>query len=143
MPNMSYPTLTVRTVYPGTAPEEMESVHMGCVAMSNNCFPNGHIGKRSFEHAVNLARQELEPVSYMFRRAAWETAIGASGTVLAIDEILTGRGHEPGIITADGLQWLIGELIVAKQIEQANLPQLSAERAPVFCGGVVTPGGST
>ena len=26
MPNMSYPTLTVRTVYPGTAPEEMESV---------------------------------------------------------------------------------------------------------------------
>ncbi len=26
MPDMSYPTLTVRTVYPGTAPEEMESV---------------------------------------------------------------------------------------------------------------------
>lgn len=26
MPNMSYPTLTVRTVYPGTAPEEIESV---------------------------------------------------------------------------------------------------------------------
>ena len=26
MPNMSYPTLTVRTTYPGTAPEEMESV---------------------------------------------------------------------------------------------------------------------
>jgi multidrug efflux pump subunit AcrB len=26
MPSMSYPTLTVRTVYPGTAPEEMESV---------------------------------------------------------------------------------------------------------------------
>src|SRR3954467_7777651 len=26
MPNMSYPTLTVRTLYPGTAPEEMENV---------------------------------------------------------------------------------------------------------------------
>src|SRR3954470_8639975 len=26
MPNMSYPTLTVRTVYPGTAPEEIENV---------------------------------------------------------------------------------------------------------------------
>jgi multidrug efflux pump subunit AcrB len=26
MPNMSYPTLTVRTAYPGTAPEEIESV---------------------------------------------------------------------------------------------------------------------
>jgi multidrug efflux pump subunit AcrB len=26
MPDMSYPTLTVRTVYPGTAPEEMENV---------------------------------------------------------------------------------------------------------------------
>ena len=26
MPDMSYPTLTVRTVYPGTAPEEIESV---------------------------------------------------------------------------------------------------------------------
>src|SRR4051794_1904101 len=26
MPNMSYPTLTVRTTYPGTAPEEIENV---------------------------------------------------------------------------------------------------------------------
>ena len=26
MPNMSYPTLTVRTMYPGTAPEDMENV---------------------------------------------------------------------------------------------------------------------
>jgi hydrophobic/amphiphilic exporter-1 (mainly G- bacteria), HAE1 family len=26
MPDMSYPTLTVRTAYPGTAPEEMENV---------------------------------------------------------------------------------------------------------------------
>src|SRR5687768_18376498 len=26
MPDMSYPTLTVRTTYPGTAPEEMENV---------------------------------------------------------------------------------------------------------------------
>jgi multidrug efflux pump subunit AcrB len=26
MPNMSYPTLTVRTIYPGTAPEEIENV---------------------------------------------------------------------------------------------------------------------
>ena len=26
MPDMSYPTLTVRTSYPGTAPEEMENV---------------------------------------------------------------------------------------------------------------------
>ena len=26
MPNMSYPTLTVRTMYPGAAPEDMENV---------------------------------------------------------------------------------------------------------------------
>lgn len=117
-------------------PEVMESVHMGCVAMSSRCFPEGRIGRRSFETAVNLGRQELEPVSLHFRPENWETAIGASGSVLAIAEVLSGNGFPEGVITAEGLEWLIGRLIEAKQIELVDLPQLSEERAPVFCGGV-------
>ncbi len=117
-------------------PEVMESVHMGCVAMSIRCFPGGKIGRRSFEHAVYLGRQELEPVSLHFQPENWETAIGASGSVLAIEEVLSGNGYPAGVITAEGLEWLISYLIEAKQIELVNLPQLSEERAPVFCGGV-------
>ncbi|MBM4203484.1 MAG: Ppx/GppA family phosphatase [Gammaproteobacteria bacterium] len=117
-------------------PDIMESVHMGCVAMSSRCFPDGKTGRRNFELAVNLGRQELEPVSYLFHPGTWETAIGASGTVLAIEEVLSGNGFPHGVITAEGLEWLIGRLIEARQIDLVDLPQLSAERAPVFCGGV-------
>lgn len=117
-------------------PEVMESVHMGCVAMSSRCFPGGKVGRRSFEHAVYLCRQELEPVSYLFQPETWETAIGASGSVLSIEEVLSGNGFPPGVITSEGLQWLIQRLIEARQIELLGLPQLSEERAPVFCGGV-------
>ncbi|MEZ5596077.1 MAG: Ppx/GppA phosphatase family protein [Pseudomonadales bacterium] len=117
-------------------PEEMESLHMGCVAMSGAYFPDGRIGRKAFELAINRARQELEPVMHQFRRPNWETAIGASGTILAIESILSADGGETGVITRAGLERLVGQLSDARHLSEVPLPQLSAERHPVFCGGL-------
>ncbi len=117
--------------------EVMESLHMGCVGMTKRCFSDGRLRAGQFKTAINIARQELEPLELPFREAGWDIAIGASGTILAVQDIISQL--EPGTttpITLEGLKTIRKTLIDAKQIDKVNLPGLPGERAPVFAGGL-------
>jgi exopolyphosphatase / guanosine-5'-triphosphate,3'-diphosphate pyrophosphatase len=116
-------------------PEMMESLYMGCVSHSREHFPDGRIRASRFQEAVNHARQELEPVRRAYREAGWNTAVGASGTILAAQEILNHMGRDPGGITLNGLEQIRRALVNAKD-GPASIPGLPAERAPVFPGGL-------
>ncbi|MEQ8858543.1 MAG: exopolyphosphatase [Pseudomonadales bacterium] len=117
-------------------PHLMESLYMGCVGLSRSYFPNGQIRAGRFEEAVNHARQELEPIRRAYREAGWDTAVGASGTILAAQEILNHMGKDPGGLTLKGLDQIRRALVQAKDIAKLSLPGLPAERAPVFPGGL-------
>jgi exopolyphosphatase/guanosine-5'-triphosphate,3'-diphosphate pyrophosphatase len=117
-------------------PELMESLYMGCVGLSRSYFAGGKIRAAQFQEAVNHARQELEPVRRAYTEAGWDTAVGASGTVLAAQEILNHMGRDQGGITLSGLEQIRRALVQAKEIAQLSLPGLPAERAPVFPGGL-------
>jgi exopolyphosphatase / guanosine-5'-triphosphate,3'-diphosphate pyrophosphatase len=117
-------------------PELMESLHMGCVGMSRQHFGDGRLRPGRFQDAVNQARQELEPVRRAYTEAGWDTAVGASGTVLAAQEILNQMGRDPGGITLEGLEHIRRVMLQAKDISRLALPGLPAERAPVFPGGL-------
>lgn len=117
--------------------EVMESLHMGCVGMTSHCFGDGRLRPGQFKTAVNLARQELEPLERPFAEAGWDIAIGASGTILAVQDILAQLS--PGTtspITMEGLKVIRKALIDARQIDRISLPGLPGERAPVFAGGL-------
>ena len=116
--------------------EIMESLHMGCVGMTRSCFADGKLRAAQFKSAVNLARQELEPLEQAYRESGWEIAIGASGTILAVQDILSEMMPETPAITMNGLKRIRKALIDARQIERLDLPGLSSERAPVFAGGL-------
>jgi len=113
----------------------MESLYMGCVGLTRSCFPDGKLKAGSFRTAIDIARQEMEPIVARYLEAGWDTVIGASGTILAIDEILNQISPGAGITPA-GLEHLQGLLIEAKQIDKISLPGLSPERAPVLPGGL-------
>ncbi len=117
-------------------PEMMESLYMGCVGLSRSFFPNGQIRASRFEEAVNHARQELEPVRRAYREAGWDNAVGASGTILAAQEILNHMGKDQGGLTLKGLEQIRRALVQAKDVSRLSLPGLPAERAPVFPGGL-------
>lgn len=116
--------------------ELMESLYMGCVGMTRRCFADGKLRAGQFKEAINLARQELEPVEQAYNDAGWDLAIGASGTILAVQDILTALDPDTSSITLDGLKTIRKALIDTRQIDKINLPGLPSERAPVFAGGL-------
>lgn len=116
--------------------EMMESLYMGCVGLSRLYFPNGRIRGAGFQEAVNHAAQELEPLRRAYRARGWDTAIGASGTILAAQEILNHLGRDQGGITLSGLEQIRRMLVQAKDTARLSIPGLPAERAPVFPGGL-------
>ena len=118
-------------------PEELESLYMGCVSMSQQCFPNGQITEKNMEMAIRAALVELEPVVAEFINIGWTTCIGASGTINAIAEVIR-LSTEEEHITQAGLQQVQEKIIEAGHADKLDLPGLAAERKPVFAGGVAT-----
>ncbi len=116
-------------------PRLMESLHMGCVAMSAEHFPNGRIRIGGVVNAENAARQELEVIEHVYRAHGWDTAIGASGTIMAIQDAIQELSGERGI-TADGIAAVRRRLVDVRHVDAIDLESLNVERRPVFPGGV-------
>jgi len=120
----------------GNAPHEKESLHMGCVTLSNLFFKNGKLSKNAFAQAVLFAEQQLEPFQQTFRRNKWDKAIGASGTLRAIDKVLKLKNWSKNGITLEGLEQLAAHIGRCNHVDDLKLPDLNPERLPVFPGGV-------
>ena len=113
-----------------------ESLHIGCVSMSNRFFPDGKITAERFEQAALYARQEIEPIEEKYRSSGWQTSIGASGTNLAVYKVVMRNGWSKDGITADALAKLRAALIECGSIDKLDFLGLSDQRRPVFVGGV-------
>ncbi len=113
-----------------------ESLHIGCVSMSNEFFPGGEISEENFKQAVLHARQEIEPIEEKYRSSGWQTAIGASGTNLAIYRVVMANEWSKEGITAEALHKLRAALIECGSVDNIDFAGLSSERKPVFVGGV-------
>ncbi len=120
----------------GFNPLKLESLYMGCVSMSLEHFRDGKISDKRLRRARMVARLELEPVQAAFRSQGWQHAVGSSGTIRVIAEIL--RRFEPSAttITPEGLERLIHESIEAGHVREIGLAEVTPERAPVFPGGL-------
>ena len=73
--------------------EALESLHLGCVSMTERFFPDGKLTRQAFDAARVAARLELRPVKAFFRDAAGVEAIGTSGTILSTTERLRAARH--------------------------------------------------
>ncbi len=118
----------------GLQPELMESLAMGCVGLTEACFPDGRLSMRSFHKARLQARLELEPVRAQFRRIEPVLVAGTSGTIRAAESVLAAAGRTG--ITVEGLEWLIGQMANAGRIDNLRLQSLSSDRAVSFAGGI-------
>jgi len=117
-------------------PLSTESLYMGCVGMSREFFPGGSIDARGMRRAVLAARQELEYVEEPYRRMGWDTAIGSSGTIRSVYQIIQNEGWSRKGITAKGLGKLRDAVVSAGRSDKLKLRGLDPKRAPVFVGGL-------
>ncbi|MEC4750287.1 exopolyphosphatase [Methylomicrobium sp. Wu6] len=120
----------------GYSPREKESLHMGCVTLSNQFFKSGKLSKSAFAQAVLFAEQQLEPFQQVFRRGKWNKAIGASGSLRAIDKVLKAKGWSNNGITLEGLEQLAAHIGQCGHVNELKLPDLNPDRLPIFPGGV-------
>ncbi|OEF28657.1 exopolyphosphatase [Vibrio rumoiensis 1S-45] len=120
----------------GFEPHLLNSKQLGCVSYTNKYFHNGKLSKKNFSKAILSVEQKLESLSQPYKKFGWDAALGSSGTIKAIREVLIGLGYEDGLITLERLKQLIDELCQLDQIEDINLDGLTDDRKPVFAAGV-------
>ena len=118
-------------------PEIMESLHIGCVGMTERYFSDGNLSKKTMRAAINHCKRELQAVRNQYRSVGWDIAIGASGTVLASREILAHLQANPAtVITPAGIDSLNERMMQAGHVDKLRLSGLSEQRRGVFPGGV-------
>lgn len=114
----------------------VNSKQMGCVSFTQRYFSNGKLSRKNFSKAIIAAQQRLEPLAAKYKKKGWDAALGSSGTIKAIKEVLVGMGFEDAIITEKRLSHLTDVLCEHDHIEEIKIKGLTEERQPVFAGGV-------
>ncbi|MGE5450653.1 MAG: exopolyphosphatase [Acidobacteriota bacterium] len=120
----------------GRLPQRAESFGVGSVSLSMRHFPEGRFTAEGFRSAQIAAGAELEEALTLFSRAQWQEALGSSGTVGAVSQLLEASGITDGSITPDGLRWCIERCLQAGSTEDLTLPGLKQDRKAVLGGGL-------
>ncbi|HZM44332.1 MAG TPA: exopolyphosphatase [Burkholderiales bacterium] len=115
---------------------KLESIFMGCVSYTMRFFPDGKITKSAMKQAELAARTELQPIVATFSRGNWQQAVGSSGTVRSIADVMQQNGFDDGGITPDGIDRLRSCLIKEGDMDKVELAGMRADRVPVFPGGL-------
>jgi exopolyphosphatase/guanosine-5'-triphosphate,3'-diphosphate pyrophosphatase len=120
----------------GRKPLRAESFRIGSVSLSMRYFGEGRFTEQGFRAAQVAAGAELEEALEMFAPVHWKEALGSSGTVGAVSQLLAASGISDGRITPDGLRWLIDRCLQAGRIDKLALPGLKDDRRAVIAGGI-------
>jgi exopolyphosphatase / guanosine-5'-triphosphate,3'-diphosphate pyrophosphatase len=104
--------------------------------MSSRYFNDGGITDKRIKRARLAARLELEPVRANFRNYGWDQAVGSSGTIRSVGDVIRARNNGDGAITPAALDSLLDHTVKAGEVSKLRLPGLSEERLPVFAGGL-------
>ncbi len=118
-------------------PIRTDSLGMGCVVYSLRFFPDGKVRAEEFRRAEIAARLKLEPIERRYLESGWDSCVGSSGTILAVEALLRQHGWSERGVTLAGLRQLKKALISAgNPAKIAAIPGVQAERAGVLPGGV-------
>jgi exopolyphosphatase/guanosine-5'-triphosphate,3'-diphosphate pyrophosphatase len=120
----------------GFNPLLLQSLSVGCVELSALHFDDGRISEKRFERARTAVRLELEPIQATYKKIGWLQAFGSSGTVRVIGDVLRRLDPADPRITLANLQKLAERIIAAGHVDELDLPDVDAERAPVFPAGL-------
>jgi len=115
---------------------DAHSLHMGCIGFSQRYFPEGRIDRKGMDAALLASRLELRPLEHRFRQSGWDQAVGSSGTVRAVRDVLVAAGLSERVISARGLRALRKKMVDAGHIDACGFVGLRRDRAAVFAGGV-------
>jgi exopolyphosphatase/guanosine-5'-triphosphate,3'-diphosphate pyrophosphatase len=117
-------------------PRHLESLQMGCVSFGKSCFPKSKISRENYNNAYDRARVQASHIHHTFNSKQWEECVGSSGTLQAIENILSLNGWGEGGIERKGLEKLEKKLLKFKRMDDIRLEGLADNRRNVILPGV-------
>ncbi|MDG6777138.1 exopolyphosphatase [Thiomicrorhabdus sp. zzn3] len=114
----------------------LTSTEMGCVSVTQKHFDKGMITLEKMERAISACRLTLRPHQVKLKRLGWDTAIGASGSIKSIGQILEQNQWSDHGITLPALYKLRDALIETGNADDLDIEGLKDERRPVLAGGL-------
>jgi exopolyphosphatase/guanosine-5'-triphosphate,3'-diphosphate pyrophosphatase len=120
----------------GRKPLTMESFRVGSIAWSKRFFADGQLSRKAFSVAEVAATAVLDEAFDAYHPDHWDTAYGSAGTVSAIGDVLVAAGWPEGVITQDGLDWLLEKLVSAQSADRLRLPGMREDRKAIIGGGL-------
>lgn len=116
-------------------PQETESLHMGCVSFRNRYFNDGRITRRRMQQAITHARQELLNIQRRYRGLGWQSCVGSSGSIKAIENVLHSLNLSSEGITLASLKDLRRRLIDMGRVERLEELGVREDRQSIFPAG--------
>ncbi len=120
----------------GAEPRALESLHLGCVAMTERFFPQGRITRDGFDKARVAAQLELRPVKAFFRGVGDVEAIGTSGTIRATEAVAQELGMSETGLTLETVEKLIDKACEYETVDELTMTGLTDRRGQVWPGGL-------
>ncbi|MEG9530147.1 exopolyphosphatase [Mannheimia indoligenes] len=117
-------------------PIRAESRHMGCVSFAKRFFPKGELTIELFDSAYQLAMEKIEDLMWEYQELGWEHALGSSGTIKTVHQVLIANGYRDGLITEPRLQKMIDLCLEFKSLHDIKMRGLLEERADVLVPGL-------
>ncbi|WP_070962674.1 guanosine-5'-triphosphate,3'-diphosphate diphosphatase [Vibrio sonorensis] len=113
----------------------LTSLKMGCVTWLERYFKDRQLNHNNFDHAIQAAKETLQPILQQYTDLGWDVCVGASGTVQALQEIMLAQGMDE-VITLAKLKRLQKQAMMADHLEELEIEGLTLERALVFPSGL-------
>ncbi|WP_305843734.1 guanosine-5'-triphosphate,3'-diphosphate diphosphatase [Photobacterium leiognathi] len=113
----------------------LTSLKIGCVTWLERYFKDRSLTSANFDAAINGAKEAIEPIIDRYTALGWESCVGASGTVQALQEIMLAQGMDE-IITLQKLKRLQRQAMQYERLEDLDIEGLTLERALVFPSGL-------
>lgn len=111
----------------------LATLPIGCVSLLRH-FPNGTINATSMAAAKAAARELIDPFAPQFA-GQWQAAVGCSGTLLAVAEVLLQQGWSEQYIDTRGMGRLNQALLSFKHIDAIRFQGLHEDRRSIFASG--------
>lgn len=121
-------------------PKLLESLPIGCVTYSDDFFNNRDsnpptaITSEMIWKTYYATCIELEAISQQYRHLGWDIAVGSSGTMRAVAQLMQ-EDVVSGVITKGGLNQLLNQLHTTGSLEDTE--RFSKERRNTLPAGIV------
>jgi exopolyphosphatase / guanosine-5'-triphosphate,3'-diphosphate pyrophosphatase len=117
-------------------PIRAESFQIGSVSLSMKYFGDGRFTEAAFRAAQVAAGAELEEALEPFAAKHWKEAMGSSGTMGAVSQVLAANQITDGRVTPDALRWLMEQCLRAGRVDKLAVAGIKEDRRAVIAGGL-------